>query len=229
MNKNALRLLFVVIVLVGGGVVYQQTRPETDSVEYTLKKLDEKIILPPNQAPQIARIETPEALAEVQAQPFFQSTQLGDSLVVYPDRVIVYRPSTEKVVTMGVISPEKSAELFNTETSAPVVAGISAVAVAPTATAPVANITVEIRNGTGTAGLAKKYADQVIKNVPGATVPVTGNAANKNYAKTVIVNTKGIAVPQLETDMGGVAVKELPVGEAVSTADIVIILGADKK
>ncbi len=221
MNKNIIRVAFLVIVLVGGFIAYQYSTPDKSSVEYTLKKLDEKIILPNNQSPQIARIETEQALAEVRAQPFFQNTMIGDSLVVYPDRVIVYRPSTEKIVTMGIISPEKSAEIFNTVPSVP------SETTTPTSAAVQVPITVEIRNGTAVKGLAKKVSD-MITVISGVTVPTTGNASTKTYTKTTIVNTSNKSISQVEKILGTTAVTTLPAGEKSSTADVLIIVGADK-
>lgn len=96
--------------------------------------------------------------------------------------------------------------------------------------APTAPITVEIRNGTPTAGLAKK-AGSILGNEEVYTVSKVGNAVKDTYAKTVVVtnSTTQLAQAQELAKMFSAEVATLPKGEAAPQADMLVILGADYK
>ena len=86
-------------------------------------------------------------------------------------------------------------------------------------------LTVEIRNGSGIGGLAGKISKELDEEL--YDVIKTGNAANFDYDTTIIVNLTERSVLNLEEKFAELAVEELPDGEAVSTADILLILGKD--
>jgi LytR cell envelope-related transcriptional attenuator len=236
MKKRLIKVIIAILVALIIYMVYMNFfAPKKSSVAYTLKQLGSKIILPENQSPRIAKIETATVLDQLKAQPFFQNTQLSDTLVVYPDRVIVYRSASDKIVSMGSLDPSKSAQLFGGATVQPGTSNAGFESLAITQPQPAAAVsstasTVEVRNGTKTVGLAKKLAE-TFTVLPGLAKPVTGNAANKNYTKTVLVITGKPAaesISALEKALGTVATSTLPAGEAASTADITIIVGTNQ-
>ena len=64
---------------------------------------------------------------------------------------------------------------------------------------------------------------------PQLSVTKTGNAAKDSYTTTVIVNKENFMLPDTSSVLKGTSQKELPEGEADTTADILIILGKDSQ
>ncbi|NBU33379.1 LytR family transcriptional regulator [bacterium] len=92
------------------------------------------------------------------------------------------------------------------------------------------NATVTVLNGTSTEGLATRRATELRSF--GYNVLSTGNAPNKNYTKTVLVDlrsgSKKYTKNYLEKRFGVAAVTQLPDPSIVAgDADFVIILGTD--
>jgi anionic cell wall polymer biosynthesis LytR-Cps2A-Psr (LCP) family protein len=99
---------------------------------------------------------------------------------------------------------------------------------APSPTPTSEPVTIEVRNGTNTTGLAKKVQDQLTAEK--YNVPTIGNAANRSTTATVVYvlddkaddQAKSVAdFLKAETDSG------LPTGEAKSDAQLLVILGSD--
>lgn len=175
------------------------TRQEIDK-----KKADElvdkvrKLIMLPEGEPTVATIQDVEKLAET--QPFFKSAINGDKVLIYSEQAYIYRESDNKIINVGPV--------FTDNTPAALQGN---------------NASVDVRNGTKTAGLAKNIAEQLTQN--GYQILATVSAANTDYKKTQIVNLKNIDVNALAQALNADVVSELPQGEAPSQADIVIILG----
>jgi len=84
------------------------------------------------------------------------------------------------------------------------------------------------RNGTAINGLAKKVADQLTKE--GYKVIATGNAKSKTIEKTNVYApkvTQADDAQKIATQLVATAQTDFPEDEAKTTADILIILGAD--
>lgn len=62
-----------------------------------------KHIVLPGETPTIVQISNVDQLKV--DQPFFRSALNGDQLLVYPSRVILYRPSTDQIVDIAQIRP----------------------------------------------------------------------------------------------------------------------------
>lgn len=143
-------------------------------------------------------------------QAFFKNAQTGDVVLVYPEQAIIYSPERHKIVNVGpVINNGQPSTQPNT---------VSEVGMQPTDTI------VEVRNGSAIAGKASAIGNE-INAIDGFHVTSTTNAKDKLYAQTVIVNLKGKDVSLLESKFGVTAVATLPIGEAPSTTDVVVILG----
>lgn len=95
-------------------------------------------------------------------------------------------------------------------------------------TTTTAKPTIEVRNGTAVNGLAKKTADQLTKQ--GYKVLATGNAASKTVEKTKVYAPKVTQADEAEkiaSSLNASAATDIPSNEAKTSADILVILGAD--
>ncbi len=100
--------------------------------------------------------------------------------------------------------------------------------VSPSASPSTAKPTLEIRNGTAVNGLAKKIGDELTKD--GYTVIATANAKSKDVKNTKVYApkvTQADDAVKIAESLGASSQSEFPADEAKTTADILIILGAD--
>lgn len=98
----------------------------------------------------------------------------------------------------------------------------------PSTSPATAKPTIEIRNGTGVNGLAKKISDKLTKD--GYKVIATANAKTKDVAKTTVYApkvTQADDAAKIADSLGGSSESDFPKDEAKTTADILIILGKD--
>lgn len=242
-------IVLLIIVLVGGYWFYSRsaTQTETGSI---ITEVSKKVLVPTEVTPKLVTLTT---LEQLRGQTFFRQAALGDVILMYPETVILYRPSIQKVITIGSIDPTVAAQLFSSDPAAlnslnAPSASDQAGAVDPNAPAPTGPIDpnapvattpapadttpigVEIRNGTATSGLAKKLSDKLSAN-PLVKVPTTGNASNTQYTQTTIVNPTGSPLPASITDIikGAQEVTALPTGEKAidGNSKILVIIGTD--
>lgn len=167
-----------------------------------IEKLNKHMLLPQAQSAQVSTIENAKDLK--QNDTFFEYAENGDLLVQFPNLEIIYNNTADVII---------NARTKNTGQ----VAGAEARALQGA-------INLEIRNGAGVAGLASKTAN-TFTGVKEYVVKTVGNASKSDYAKTVVVNLSGKDVSGLEKQFNTKAVTVLPTGEAVSDADVVIIMG----
>ncbi len=71
-----------------------------EAVNDLVEKVQKHMVLPP-ETPQVVAITNVDSLKKQQA--FFTLAQNGDQLLVYPSKVILYRPSTDQVVDVAQI------------------------------------------------------------------------------------------------------------------------------
>lgn len=187
-----------------------------------IKKTEQKIASlfdVPKERPKTAFIVDINKLK--QTQPFFSYAENGDLVLKYIDRIVVFRPSTGKIISMGPLQPDaQQTAVPEKEKQTPVV---------------IESITVgsfEVRNGTSVSGLAKKIAGTVTAAYPEMTLKVSGNAAKDTYEKTVVYSKSGAkntAVDKIAALLKTQVVTVLPTGEKDTAQDILIIVGADQK
>jgi hypothetical protein len=178
-----------------------ETIPEANSMDVSLiDKINQHILLPHGEEPEITTIANAETLK--QQESFFEYSQNGDALVKFKNLEIIYNPIADVIVNAR---------------SRGTVAGVETRAVQGA-------ITIDIRNGSGVAGVAGKTAES-FKGVKDFIVQNIGNAGLNNYAQTVVVNLSSKDLTGLEKQFNTKAVTEMPKGEKPSTADVVIILG----
>ncbi len=181
-----------------------------------LEKIGKLILLPEDKQATISTIQDIEKLVE--GEPFFEKAQNGDKVIIYNDRAIIYSPARNILVNVGpVYTQENNSQGANEnleidQTNIPFAEEI---------------ITLEIRNGSETPGLATELNDK-LSEMEGYKIINVSNAAREDYDKNILVNLSGKDINNLEEDLGTQAVNFLPTGETQSTADAVIILGNEE-
>lgn len=154
--------------------------------------------------PKITTVSDAESLKK--SQPVYASVQNGDIVLTYSTVEVVYNSQTDRVLYIRSLNSSSTA-VSGTENRA--VQGILAL---------------DIRNGSGVVGAAARTAE-TFKGVSSYQVKNIANAAKNTYNTTILINITGKDVSGLEKQFSTTAMKELPVGEAASSADVVIIVG----
>ncbi len=81
----------------------EKNQEETDSVIGSLKN----IIQLGDESPTLARVDDPEKLKQSNPD-FYANVEVGDYLVLYPQRAIVYRASENKIINIApILSPDQ--------------------------------------------------------------------------------------------------------------------------
>jgi len=200
----------------------------SEQVAQLVKEVGEYAVLPEGLDMATVKVAAVQDAGKLrQASAFFKDAKNGDQLLMLPTKLILFRPSERKVVNMS--APAGLQENVATATEVATAQEKDEVTQIQTTNPLTEKITVEIRNGSGVTGLAGVYKISVPKDVTRANVSKTGNAANDAYATTVIVKNNIKNVSDIEKVFGVTASVTLPIGEIVSNADVLIILGKDAK
>jgi hypothetical protein len=156
----------------------------------------------------IATVKDVESLRT--KDPFFAKAANGDKVIQFDREALLYRPGTDKIVRLG---PSNDSSVASSTTGT----------ADSSTTATTGKITVEVRNGTATAGLAGTWKGKINANSL-YSVDKVGNASKDTYTQAYVVNLKGKDVSALEKDLGVTAVTTLPEGETASNQDVLIIV-----
>jgi hypothetical protein len=216
-------LIVVVLILILGGAGYGYWRisqnnnqnsevlGEQEQTTYNDEELGDaqnlvsivgKHVLLPSGEPTIAIIEDVDALKESQA--FFTNASNGDRLLIYPELAVIYNPANNIVVNMGPVFRDEEIAEENEETTMA--------------------LNIEVRNGSGVAGEAKKVGNALDAQEAYSVVRMA-DAVRTNYSNTIVVNLSGKDVSALASELGAEIVAELPAGEKATNADVVVIIG----
>lgn len=184
------------------------------------------ILVPQDDTPVLARVTDAAKLAG--EQPFFAHTANGDELLLFPKsaQAILYSPSRDLIVNVGPIQYDN-----NQQQQVPAASQQPSQPQSPVPAAT-STVSVEVRNGSGKSGLAAAIAGR-ISALPGMSVASATDVARTNYAKTIIVDrsrsaASTAAAHTLADTFNATNMASLPAGERASTADVVILLGADQ-
>lgn len=192
----------------------QRMEGATGDIDALLQNVARHIILPVGEVPTVATIQD-IALAREQNPVLYRDAQNGDRLIAWSTQLVVFSPSRDRVLAILPITPPPTTTLTTSST---------------TSTAPVTEIrSLEIRNGTAVAGLAKRATDQLKKTSPFTLLPFAA-ASRKDYQQTLIVvpaESSPEALQMITSFVAGTVVMALPAGEASTTADVLVILGQD--
>ncbi len=160
----------------------------------------------------------------------FKDAELGDYLVAWSDKAVVYSPTKDRIVGMLMTAPGKDATIEEPVQT-------TSTAAAPSQTPPATTTTeqtvpsatavhVEIRNASGVTGAAKKLKTTLTAD--GLMVDKVGDAAIKRTGTIVVDLTGGSAadaVSKVASETGGTVVTAVPDGEPASTAGILVLIG----
>lgn len=225
-------LVLLVVVAVGGYYAWHANVSSGDfgnltpgaklsdsQVTQLIARISKFLVVPADEQPSITVISDADQLA--QQQTFYKDAKDGQVLLVYSSRAIIYDAEANKLVNVGpVVRNDNPAPTASGSTSSP----------SPSATPSVTPkaITIDVLNGTGTAGLAGKTASDLKKNKL-FTIGKVGDAKGA-YKETIVVDltkdaAKAAAVAELAKELGVTAVTKLPAGESATTADAVVLIG----
>src|SRR3989344_4234027 len=157
-----------------------------------------RMVVTSQEEPQLFTItDLPEFMIE---HPQALDLELGDKVVMWSDKTVIYSPHREKIVTIYPTLP-------------------------PVPPSPEIDATVEIRNGSGIPGAAGRLKKTI--QDAGLSVKLVGDAAGR-YTGTVVVDlsngTMPAALAEAVKQSGGV-IGELPSDEPTSEASILVIIG----
>jgi hypothetical protein len=228
--KLVLGVALVVLVVVGGWWAFKMGSDDTlanisasvkltdAQVQAVVERVGKFMVIPTDEKPSVAVLKDTDALA--QQQSFYRGAKDGDILVIYSSRAIIYDPVANKLVSVSPIQAAASAS------PSPIASGSATITPSASPAAP-EKVTVDVRNGTATAGLASSTANTLKKN-SWVTIGAVGDAKG-SFAKTVLVDLtngkKPNAVAALAEVLKVTAVTAIPTGESTSTADILVIVG----
>ncbi|HXV27226.1 MAG TPA: LytR C-terminal domain-containing protein [Candidatus Paceibacterota bacterium] len=225
--------LILVAAIAGGGwyffnkgkqefVIKPGEKLSEEQVSRLVQRVGRFLVLPDNEEPSVAAIVDAAALAERQS--FYQGAKDGDILLVYSNKAIIYDAVEDKLVNVGPI-------VRTDEPVAPVASGSGTPlpeASATPAPEPTEPVTIEVRNGTTTAGLAGAMRDELKKNEL-FNVTSVGDATG-SYTETFIVDLTGgkkfATVQALQQELKTAKlVTALPQGERSTTAEVLVLIG----
>lgn len=223
-------VVLVIVLLLAGYYFYNQSKKEKQNLnlaniitvtekEAEARKEAEVLVLivgklvelPKNEIPTVATIVDKEKLKD---QQFFKTVENGDKLLVYTKalKAILYRPSTNKVIDMTVLSlGEKNGEQEVKQNLA----------------VSVGNVKVAYYNGSSIAGLAGS-AEKIVKGkFANFKTVALSNASKADYKETIVVDISG----KYSKEVAEIAkllnskVELMPKGEVAPLADILVISG----
>ena len=173
--------------------------------------------LPQGEDPVVGTIKDVESL--VKTQKFFVGSQNGDKILIYKDKAIIYRPETNKIINVGPVYIDTNNDVAVDTTTSTINNDVESMA------SSTDSISVEVRNGSGIAG-ADSVLGNELKNLVGYKLDKVGDAATSTYGGNLVVNLTGKNIESLLTKIKNAKIiNKLPIGEADSLDDVVVILG----
>jgi LytR cell envelope-related transcriptional attenuator len=193
------------------------TQYAQDEVKAVVAEVGKLMILPEGETPTVATVNDKEKL---KSQPFFAFAENGDKVLIYTTakKAILYRPGTHKIIDVAPVNIGANA------TESAQVAGAQVTAT------PMPAYKFVLLNGSGVVGVTKRYETELKSKIKSAEITDRDNAKKTNYEKTILIDSTGkrsSEAQSLATTLG-ITVSSLPAGEATSSGDFVIIIGADK-
>ena len=237
-GKFVFALLFIVVVIGGSFLLWQNYQLKVnasdvsvdmanqggelsaDDIVALVAKVSKHIMLPADEEPTIATIVDAAQLSQDQA--FYRNVEDGDKVLIYMNaqKALIYRESEDVLINVGpVYTNEPEEEVLEEEVIEEVIIEQSE-----------EPITIEIRNGSKTAGVAGDLKAKLLENENYNVIDI-GDANNKDYEENLIVDltegNKELQLGSLLSDMGvAEALNELPEGVEETEADVLIIIGA---
>jgi hypothetical protein len=190
-----------------------------DEINSLIAKVGTHIYMKTDEQPTVATIQDVEML-RAQNLGFYRDAENGDRLLVWSDKAVLYSPTKDRVLSMIPVN-------FAQQGSSPAQETPTETA---TTTAPEPETaTIEVRNGSPTAGRGRLMVDK-LKSAGLTDVLAATDARVKTYAKTVIIVASDKELPQTVAAIQaatGAEVISAPTEEGTLRGDIVVIVGAD--
>lgn len=162
----------------------------------------------PNETPTIATVQDPETLKSQNAS-FYKEVEVGDRLLLWSDKAVLF--SVKRNVVLNAIM----------------------ISTAPSVKEAAASVTekavIEVRNGSGVAGIGKSAA--TLLSSAGLTVLTAKDADHKDYQTTVIYVSSGKSFPttvkKIQATLGVSAAVVTSTSETQVSGDILVVTGLD--
>jgi len=221
--------LFLALSLIGIGTgvyFYRQYKASEEKLknptEAAKKEAQElvikigKLIILPNEEPQVATVGDVETLKK--SQQFFLDAQNNDKILIFPNakKAILYRPSTNIIVNVAPIIDQG-----NSSTSSGQIQGAQGQA-----------LKIALRNGSGATGVTQRLEDELKSKIQNMTITEKDNAKRMDYEKTLVISLSDTlnktVVQQLANELSATT-SALPPDEPKPAADLLIIAGKDRR
>lgn len=101
-------LVFLGVLLGGlfrGGIFYERPQASTKDVALLAEKVGKLVVLPEGETPQVAAVTDPEVL---RSQPFFAEAKVGDIVLIYSKKAVLYDPIANKVIIVAPVNSSSS-------------------------------------------------------------------------------------------------------------------------
>ncbi len=222
-------ILLIALAFLGNAALRQKRLKSDASTEALVAKVARHIIVKTDEKPTVATVQDPEALKK-NNQYFYEYAQAGDRLLVWSDKAVLYSESQDRILAVlpiQLLSAIASGEQPQPKPE-PATENAQATSTA-TETTKSEPVTIEIRNGTLTPGLAGKLAEK-LKAAGIETVLRPRDASKKDYAKTSISRVSDKSMDSVIQAILGVVnaeIIDLPSWESGVKGDILIIIGDD--
>lgn len=177
--------------------------------------LGRHLVVPTSTPPIMTTVQDVSSLAASNPSAY-GNAQDGDVVLAWPGEVVVYSPSRDRIVSV-------------TTPAAPDVTACTR----PSGGSATSTMSLEIRNGSGTVGVAKALATQLTSDVlPGIVVlPSKPSTANGVYAQTFVAVRPGInassTLAELAKYVNFITLSTWPAAETGVKGDILLMLGTD--
>lgn len=193
-----------------------------DEVKSVVAEVEKLMVLPIGEEPTLATVTDPDKLKD---QPFFTNAKQGYKVLIYTNakKAILYNPTEHKIVEVAPINIGNNTQAGSAADST---AGASATTDAQgNATTGIIDkaVAVQVQNGAGVFGLARKVADS-LKQL-GFTQVTTSDASVGSHPKTIISHGKGYA--ESAASVRDALKSQATLEEQAGVVGVVVVLGTD--
>jgi cytoskeletal protein RodZ len=221
LQKKLLLIVLAIIIIAGASSYltfsYIKTNPEPfgllkgpsiiKSEEKALvAEISKSLTLPKDEEPTVATVTDPEKLS---SQFFFKDAQKGDKLLIYQNakKVILYRPSENRVVEVGMVNINGQAAL----------------------TPSAQSYRMAILNSTKDTGITSSMETKIQQTDNAVQITEKGTSV-LTYNESFLVDVKGDKSSEAQKLIQGLGIKtgNLPDAERKIDVDFILIIGADK-
>jgi hypothetical protein len=166
-------------------------------------QIGQLIFLPADEDPTLATVADE---AKIKSSAFLAQARNGDKVLIYlkAKKAIIYRPSLNKIVDVG-----------------PLVIGKDS--------SPLITSRFAIFNGSSDPAQTAKMVSSVLSTFPNASI--VDKESTRSFSNTIVIDLSGKNQPLAEqiADSLGIKAGQVPLGIATPAADLLIIIGQDKK